>query len=594
VPTVSDAIEQAKKFLSEEQAFRLGELPTESSHPKTKALSETVVSDLAAGIRLLQAVDEEIPPVAESVFQQDTFRDLVCAFVDALKARKRIYFTGCGATGRLSILLEAAWQRFWHQLKQKHPEISTKMPEMDNRIISIMAGGDFALIKAVEGFEDFPDFGRYQLKQAGVAQGDVVVAITEGGETPFVIGTAWQGLDAGANVFFVYNNPTEQLGRYVQRSRQVLEEPRIRKLDLTTGPMAITGSTRMQAVTIELLIVGSALEIALMQFLQECLSASQLAKLGLCVRPIMEYHQLFSNLLRQLSNPAAVDTMTRVTEFEENIYRRGGLITYMTDSVMLDVLTDTTERSPTFMVPPFRKDGDSRSPQSWAFVKNPFHPTPEAWRDMLQREPRGLEWGPAVYKQLNAPSILQADPPRLNNAELFKFRIGNEPDPTRANAVDSALVVISVGTQIDHLSRNCLERFGNQYKKTAAMTIGPAAAASDTDDLFQFRCDLPDSPLQLWHHLAVKLILNTISTATMVRMGRVIDNAMVWLSPSNKKLIDRGSRLISQQTGCSYEQACITLHQTMDEVESRSQQDKETPSPVALAIERISAEREKS
>jgi len=620
---MSDAIEKAKKFLSEEQAFRLGELPTESSHPKTKALSETVGSDLAAGIRLLQSVDEEIPPVAESVFQQDTFRDLVCAFVDALKARKRIYFTGCGATGRLSILLEAAWRRFWHRLKQKHPDISTKMPEMDNRIISIMAGGDFALIKAVEGFEDFPDFGRYQLKQAGVARGDVVVAITEGGETPFVIGTAWQGLDAGANVFFVYNNPTDILGRYVQRSRQVLEEPRIQKLDLTTGPMAITGSTRMQAVTIELLIVGSALEIALIQFLQECLSASQLAKLGLCVRPIMEHHHLFVNLLRQLSNPAAVDTMTRVTEFEENIYRRGGLITYMTDSVMLDVLTDTTERSPTFMVPPFRKDGDSRSPQSWAFVKNPFHPTPEAWRDMLQREPRGLEWGPAVYKQLNAPSILQAQPPRLNNAELFKFRIGNEPDPTRANAVDSAIVVISVGTQIDHLSRNGLERFGNQYKKTAAMTIGPAADASDTDEprpsfystsagrttplpktakggagrtqegrgeLFQFCCDLPDSPLQLWHHLAVKLILNTISTATMVRMGRVIGNAMVWLSPSNKKLIDRGSRLISQQTGCSYEQACITLHQTMEEVESRSQQGRQTPSPVALAIERIGAE----
>jgi N-acetylmuramic acid 6-phosphate etherase len=73
----------------------------------------------------------------------------------------------------------------------------------------------------------------------------------------------------------------------------------------------------------------------------------------------------------------------------------------------------------------------------------------------------------------------------------------------------------------------------------------------------------------------------------MVRMGRVVGNAMVWLSPSNKKLIDRGSRLISQQTGCSYEEACITLHQTMEEVESRSQQAEEVPSPVAQAIERI-------
>jgi N-acetylmuramic acid 6-phosphate etherase len=103
---------------------------------------------------------------------------------------------------------------------------------------------------------------------------------------------------------------------------------------------------------------------------------------------------------------------------------------------------------------------------------------------------------------------------------------------------------------------------------------------------------LPNSPLQLWHHLAVKLILNTVSTATMVRMGRVVGNAMVWLSPSNKKLIDRGSRLISQLTGCSYEQACIELHKTLEEVELRLQKSEEVPSPVALAIEHIGVESE--
>jgi N-acetylmuramic acid 6-phosphate etherase len=62
---------------------------------------------------------------------------------------------------------------------------------------------------------------------------------------------------------------------------------------------------------------------------------------------------------------------------------------------------------------------------------------------------------------------------------------------------------------------------------------------------------------------------------------------MVWLSPSNKKLIDRGSRLIVQQTGCSYEQACIALHEALEEVASGQQQGKEVPSPVAFAIEQI-------
>ncbi len=591
---MSDAIEKAKNFLSEERAFRLGELTTESSHPKTLALSETIIADLLAGIRLLQSVDEEIPPVAEKILQQDTFQQLVEVFLNALNSGRRIFFTGCGATGRLSILLEAAWRRFWREIKSKHRNISAMATEMEHRTFSVMAGGDFALIKSVEGFEDFPDFGRYQLIQAGVQPGDVVVAISEGGETPFVIGTAWEGLDTGAYVFFVYNNPTAMLRRCVQRSRQVIQEPRILKLDLTTGPMAITGSTRMQAVTTELLIVGSALEIALLQFLQNVLPASDWTQLGLYARSTQDYYQLFVDLLTQLSSNAAVDAIASATEFEENIYSQHGLITYVTDSALLDVLTDTTERSPTFMVPPFRKHGDIRSPQSWAFVKNPFLSTQEAWRDMLQREPRGLEWGPAVYKQLNAPSALQGEPPALDNAELYKFRIGNEPDAARTDAADSALTIVAVGNETEHLIRKSLERFGPVYKKTATIIIGPSPATSHMDSLFQFCCDLPDSPLQLWHHLAVKLVLNTISTATMVRMGRVMGNAMVWLSPSNKKLIDRGSRLISQVTKCGYEEACIALHQTMQEVESRSQRADEVPSPVALAIERIRAKLEKS
>ena len=589
-----NAIEKAKKFLNEEKAFRLGELLTESSHPKTRTLSETLRTNLSDGIRLLQSVDDDIPHAVEKVFQQDTFKELIKAFSNTIKARKRIFFTGCGATGRLSILLETAWRRFWQTLKQTHPDIVAGMLGMEELCVSIMAGGDFALIKAVEGFEDFPDFGRYQLKQAGVSCGDVVVAITEGGETPFVIGTAWQGLNVGAKVFFVYNNPTELLCRFVQRSREVIEEPHITKLDLSTGPMAITGSTRMQAVTAELLVVGCALETALLQFLKENLPAFKWAKLGFSVLSPEDYYKLFTRLLNELSKPETVDAMALLTGFEENIYHRHGLITYMADSAMLDVLTDTTERSPTFMIPPFRKQGDIRSLQSWAFVKNPFLPTQKAWQDMLQREPRGLQWGPDVYKQLNAPTALQAMPPSLDNTEIYKFRIGNEQEQSRTDAPDSALVMISVENEADHLIRSSLEQFRAGYKRTAAIIIGPPTADTKTDELFQFPCDLSNSPLQLWQHLAVKLVLNTVSTATMALMGRVVGNAMIWLSPSNKKLIDRGSRLISQLTGCSYEQACIELHKTMEEVESRSRKAEEVPSPVALAIEHIGLKDEKS
>lgn len=581
---MSKAAENARQFVEREKAFHLGELLTESSHPKTRTLSQTIQADLPAGIRMLQSVDEDIVAALDKILAQETFPLLVDSLLEAMRTGRRIFFTGCGATGRLSILLEAAWRKFWRRQKAQHPEISRDFSEMEDRCISVMAGGDFALIKSVEGFEDFPRFGRHQLQEAGVQEGDVVVAITEGGETPFVIGTAWEGLDAGATVFFVYNNPTALLARHVERSREVIEEPRIHKLDLTTGPMAIAGSTRMQATTVELLVVGAALETALIQWLEDHLPSEGTRHPW----TVDEYHRCFKKLLAELSNDQAIDAMVQTVQFEEAIYRAHGLVTYAADGVLLDVLTDTTERSPTFMVPPFRQDGDTRSPASWAFVKNPLHATPEAWHEMLQRVPRGLDWGPEIYRQLEAPTALGANPPRLDNAQIHRFQIGNEPDASRTEAPDSALVTIDVGDAMDSLRQAATEKLGTSYRKTAVITLGSAIEVMSVDAHFHFPCELPSSPLELWNHLAVKLILNTISTATMVRLERVIGNAMVWVSPSNKKLIDRGTRLIAQQTERPYEQACEALYEAMEEVTVRAQQGREPPSPVALAIERLS------
>ena len=52
---------------------------------------------------------------------------------------------------------------------------------------------------------------------------------------------------------------------------------------------------------------------------------------------------------------------------------------------------------------------------------------------------------------------------------------------------------------------------------------------------------------------ATKMVLNMISTATMVSMGKVYGNLMVDLMAVNKKLVDRGTRIIQQVTGLDYD-----------------------------------------
>ena len=61
---------------------------------------------------------------------------------------------------------------------------------------------------------------------------------------------------------------------------------------------------------------------------------------------------------------------------------------------------------------------------------------------------------------------------------------------------------------------------------------------------------------------AQKMVLNMISTATMIKIGRVKGNKMVNMQLTNQKLIDRGTRMIIDELSINYEQAknLLLLH----------------------------------
>jgi len=52
---------------------------------------------------------------------------------------------------------------------------------------------------------------------------------------------------------------------------------------------------------------------------------------------------------------------------------------------------------------------------------------------------------------------------------------------------------------------------------------------------------------------AQKLVLNMISTAVMIKIGRVEGNRMVNMQLTNEKLLDRGTRMIQDATGLDYD-----------------------------------------
>ena len=231
--------EKAQAFLKIADQFKLGHLTTESFHPLTNDLSNLVKKDVAAAHSLLQEVDRLALDKMKAL--EPTLFEMAQTIQETLEAGNKVFMCGCGATGRLSLVLETLY-------RQSHPA--------SNQVIAFMAGGDFALIKSVESFEDRVEYGERQLMELGFGPHDLLLSPTEGGETPFVIGATNKATQVSSRKpYFLYCNPDSSL-KNIQRSEEVIQNPKIKKVNLTVGPMAISGSTRMQASTVLMLAIG--------------------------------------------------------------------------------------------------------------------------------------------------------------------------------------------------------------------------------------------------------------------------------------------------------------------------------------------------
>jgi N-acetylmuramic acid 6-phosphate etherase len=565
--------QRSDEFLKISSQFQLGALITETSHPVTARLSDTAKSDIAAALKLLFDVDADVLRKFREFVASGCAVKIKDVLLQSLEDGGRIFFTGCGSTGRLSILLDSIWRDFCQQCGNK---------ELENRTFSVMAGGDYALIKSVEGFEDFSAFGKKQMQDLFVTSKDVVFAITEGGETSFVIGTAWAGVEAGAKVYFVYNNPDDVLCEHVERSHEVIKSPRIEKINLTTGPMAITGSTRMQATSMQLCALLTICEMVLHE---------------LAGQPWQGVPEKFLAQLEAacggLKSPEFLESLARLVALEESLYRGNSKSSYFAGRFGIDVLTDTTERSPTYCTPPFRKFDDDNAAESWAFLFVPEDWTDKAWQELLKRKPRCVEWSQDDIRHLVPEEKFDRTRDTIegiSSTELMRYKIGSNGLRYRTLVVgDGAIAVMSAADKpaARQFQLKQLEAAAANNARTGVIYFGTERPAEleSVAEVFVF-VPVPASDLLLDSvtRVLVKLVMNALSTCTMVRLGRVMDNFMIWVVPSNLKLIDRATRYVAQLTGLNYPAANRLLFEVIEYVEPRMKSDQAYPPVVGMAV----------
>jgi N-acetylmuramic acid 6-phosphate etherase len=369
-----------------------------------------------------------------------------------------------------------------------------------------MSGGDIALVRSIENFEDHPAYGARQVRELGFQEGDLMIATTEGGETPSVIGA----LEEAARIsraphYVLFCNPPELLAKNLERCRRFIENPAIRKVPILTGPMAISGSTRLQASTVLMLAVGVAL-----------FSGDE----PLSLKRFIEFYRT-----------APVQNIRPFIEWESGLYAEGGYTSYETDRYGITIFTDTTERSPTFSLAPVENALDSDAIPALAYLYFPqVKGVDAAWKELLLRDPIPVEW----------PELASVS--NWERLRGYDFSASAREDRAKRLA----------GKKIEGLS---IVRQDGVCRWRAPRL----SADFDVSGLHP-----------LFEHVFLKLLLNTHSTLLMGRLGRYEGNLMTWVKPSNNKLIDRAIRyvqaLLDRSSGktFSYEEVCYALFQELE------------------------------
>ena len=192
----------------------LENLTTERRNEKTENLDELSTKEI---LKIMNEEDKTVPAAIEKEL------DKITEAIEIVKDK-----ISCG--GRLGIL----------DAVECVPTFSTT-----DEVLGIIAGGEKAFVKAVEGAEDSLTLAQEDLKKINFSQNDVIFGIAASGRTPYVIGALKYAESVGAKKITLSCNKNAKISKYADIA-----------IEIDCGPEILTGSTRLKAGTAQKLVLN--------------------------------------------------------------------------------------------------------------------------------------------------------------------------------------------------------------------------------------------------------------------------------------------------------------------------------------------------
>ncbi len=201
-------------------------IKTEGRNPNTANIDKLSTLEMVTLInrenrRVEDAIDEVLPEIAEAV-------DIIAA---AMERGGHLIYVGAGTSGRLGVV----------DASECPPTFGVDF----ELVRGIIAGGNGAMFKAVEGAEDSAEAGAAAIDADGITENDVVVGISASGRAPFVLGALRRAAEIGAVPIGLSCNPDSPMEALCRVS-----------IAPFVGPEVISGSTRLKAGTAQKLVLN--------------------------------------------------------------------------------------------------------------------------------------------------------------------------------------------------------------------------------------------------------------------------------------------------------------------------------------------------
>jgi N-acetylmuramic acid 6-phosphate etherase len=194
-------------------------MSTERSSPRYSSIDVWNAEDIAETI-----VESQFAAVAAVYAVRKQIASAAIAMQARLQDRGRLIYAGAGTSGRLAV--------------QDGAELAPTFGWPDDRLLLLIAGGEEALLRSVEGAEDDAEGGIRLIAQHAVTAQDVLIAVAASGTTRFTLACLREAKRCGALTLGIANNGASP----------ILDEAD-HPIFLDTGSEPIAGSTRLKAGT---------------------------------------------------------------------------------------------------------------------------------------------------------------------------------------------------------------------------------------------------------------------------------------------------------------------------------------------------------